>query len=124
VRSAARRAKASTWYSTKTLAECLAAARDGGIIVNIGRLDRAESTIDLDVLSHRRLMLRGVSFVFTRAAELGGVIAGLDAVVLPTVAKGRIRPVIDSVHDFDGCKAAADRLRNHAAEGKVVMTVP
>lgn len=50
----------------QTFADLLPATRIGGSLVNLGRLDRAASTVDLDALSCRNLTVRGVSFGFTR----------------------------------------------------------
>ncbi|MGW0583762.1 quinone oxidoreductase family protein, partial [Streptomyces sp. NPDC002920] len=49
----------------QTFAACLPATRTDGAVVNIGRLDQAASTIDLDALSYRHLRVCGVSFGFT-----------------------------------------------------------
>jgi len=107
----------------RTFADCLPATRVDGRVVNIGRLDTAASTIDLDTLSYRHLRVVGVSFGFGRAAELGAVIAAAGEDLLPAVADGRIRPLIDSTHTFDTADRAAERLRTHRAHGKIVMTV-
>ncbi|MDT2005398.1 zinc-binding dehydrogenase [Rhodococcus opacus] len=106
----------------QTLADCLPATRVDGNLVNIGRLDTAEATINLDSLSYRHLRLQGVSFGFSRAEELGNVIAALAADVIPAVADGRVRPVIDSVFTFGQAKVAADRLRSNQSRGKIVLT--
>ncbi|MFB7193655.1 zinc-binding alcohol dehydrogenase family protein [Streptomyces sp. NPDC056240] len=108
----------------QTFADCLPATRVDGHVVNIGRLGQARSTIDLDALSYRHLRLRGVSFGFTRAAELGLVMAELAPQLLPAVAEGRIRPVIDTTLPFDQANTAAARLRTHQAHGKVVLSMP
>lgn len=108
----------------QTFADCLPATRVDGHVVNIGRLGQARSTIDLDALSYRHLRLRGVSFGFTRAAELGAVMAELTPQVLPAVAEGRIRLVIDTTLPFDQANTAAARLRTHQAHGKVVLSMP
>jgi len=108
----------------ETLAACLPATRVDGQIVNIGRLDQAESTINLDALSYRHLRLTGVSFGFTRADELAHVIAALTPRVLPAVAQGSVRPIIDSILPFDQANGAADRMRDGSAHGKIILTVP
>ncbi|WP_410611256.1 quinone oxidoreductase family protein [Amycolatopsis sp. lyj-109] len=108
----------------QTFADCLRATRIDGAVVNIGRLDTARSSIDLDALSYRHLRLRGVSFGFTRAAELGAVIANAGDQLLPAVADGRIRPLIDTTLSFDAADEAAERLRSHRAHGKIVLSVP
>ncbi|MFF1695311.1 zinc-binding alcohol dehydrogenase family protein [Streptomyces sp. NPDC058257] len=105
-------------------AAALPATRVDGSVVNIGRLDTAATTIDLDALSYRHLRLRGVSFGFTRAAELGEVIAAAGRQLLPAVADGRVRPLIDSSHTFATATEALDRLRSHQAHGKLVLVVP
>lgn len=108
----------------QTFAGCLPATRVDGHLVSIGRLDQAESTIDLDALSYRHLHVRGVSFGFSRPEALGHVIAVLRDEVMPAVANRRIHPVIDSVHAFDQAHEAADRMRSHQAHGKIILTVP
>ncbi|WP_405764126.1 zinc-binding dehydrogenase [Streptomyces sp. NBC_00080] len=102
----------------------LPATRVDGAVVNIGRLDTAESTIDLDSLSYRHLRVAGVSFGFTRPAELGAVNAAAGEQLLPAVADGRVRPLIDSTLTIDTAAQAAERLRSHQAHGKIVLAVP
>ncbi|MEU6511233.1 zinc-binding dehydrogenase [Streptomyces sp. NPDC046942] len=102
-------------------AACLPATRVDGHVVNIGRLDTAASTIDLDALSYRHLTLHGVSYGFSRPVELGNAVAALDNEVLPAVTDGRIRPLVDSVYDLDRAPQALARLRSHQAHGKVVL---
>jgi len=108
----------------RTFADCLPATRVDGHVVNIGRLDGPRSTIDLDALSYRHLHVRGVSFGFSRPEALGQVVAAAIDEVMPAVADGRIRAVIDSVHAFDRADEAADRMRGHQAYGKIILTVP
>ncbi|MGX1915120.1 quinone oxidoreductase family protein [Streptomyces phaeochromogenes] len=108
----------------QAFADCLPATRVAGAIVNIGRLDTADSTLDLDALSYRLLRLRGVSFGFSRAGELGAVIASAGEQLLPAVADGRVRPLIDSTFSFGAADEAAARLRSHQASGKIVLSVP
>ncbi|MFI7361460.1 zinc-binding alcohol dehydrogenase family protein [Streptomyces sp. NPDC050149] len=108
----------------QTFAACLPAPITGGAVVNVGRLDTAESTIDLDALSYRRLRVAGVSFGFTQPAELGSVIAAAGQTPLAAVAASRVRPLIDTILSFDTSAEAAERLRSHQAHGKIVLLVP
>ncbi|MFG2536073.1 zinc-binding alcohol dehydrogenase family protein [Streptomyces sp. NPDC048511] len=108
----------------RTFADCLPATRTDGAVVNIGRLDRAASTIDLDALAYRHLRLHGVSFGFSRPAELGRVIATAGERLLPAVADGCVRPLIDSTLAFSTAARAAARLRSHQAHGKIILSVP
>lgn len=107
----------------QTFAECLPATAEDGQVVNIGRLAGAASTIDLDALSYRHLTVHGVSFGFTRDTEMAGVIAWLLPDVLPAVARGEIRSVIDRTLDITDPAHVADRLRSGEADGKIVLTI-
>jgi NADPH2:quinone reductase len=103
------------------LAAALPGTKVGGSLVNIGRLGGASSTVDLDALSYRHLTLRGVSFGFADPEQIGRVLREAVPLLLPAVAAGRIRPVVDSVFAFDDAAAAVDRLRSGQAVGKVVL---
>jgi NADPH2:quinone reductase len=102
-------------------AQALGATRIGGTIVNIGRLGGTQATIDLNQLSFRRLRLLGTTFSVRTPEELAGVCAALVPEVLPAVADGRIRPVVDRIFAFDEAHKAADYLRSNQAIGKVVL---
>ncbi len=102
-------------------AETLPATRIGGTVINIGRLAGPESTIDLNQLSFRRLRLQGTTFSVRTPDELADVCAALVPEVLPAVADGRIRPVVDRVFAFDDALSAAKYLRSYDAIGKVVL---
>ncbi|GAA1357838.1 zinc-binding dehydrogenase [Arthrobacter rhombi] len=108
----------------QAFAECLPATAEDGHIVNIGRLAGPASTIDLDALSYRHLTAHGVSFGFTRDTEMAGIIAGLLPAVVPAVARGEIRPMIDRTVDVAESREAAERLRSGQAVGKVVFRLP
>lgn len=103
--------------------ETFAATRLGGTIINIGRLGGPQSTIDLNLLSFRRLRVLGTTFSVRTPDELASVCAALKPEILPAVADGRIRPVIDRVFAFDDAVKAAEHLRSNAAVGKIVLEV-
>jgi len=105
----------------QTFAQCLPATAEDGHVVNIGRLAGPASSIDLDALSYRHLTVHGVSFGFSRDWETVPILQSLSAEVLPAVARGDIRPVIDSTVDVNDFQRAADRLRSGDAVGKVVL---
>ena len=102
-------------------AQTLGITRIGGTIVNIGRLGGPTATLDLNQLSFRRLRLLGTTFSVRTPDELADVCAALAPDVLPAVAEGRIRPVVDRVFAFDDAHKAADHLRSNQAIGKVVL---
>ena len=102
-------------------AQTLGATRVGGTVVNIGRLGGPQATIDLNQLSFRRLRLLGTTFSVRTPDELADVCAALVPDVLPAVADGCVRPVVDRVFTFYDAHKAADYLRSNQAIGKVVL---
>jgi NADPH:quinone reductase-like Zn-dependent oxidoreductase len=102
-------------------AELLPATRIRGTIVNVGRLAGRRSTIGLDQLSFRRLRVQGTTFSVRTAEERADVYAALCADVLPAVADGGVRPIVDRVVPFDEAQRAADRMRSNRAVGKIVL---
>lgn len=105
-------------------AQLLTATRPRGTVVNIGRVGGSRSTIDLDTLSFRRMRVLGTTFSTRSDDERAEVAAALEADVLPAVADGRIRPVIDEVIPLHEAKRAADRLRANDVVGKLVIEMP
>jgi NADPH:quinone reductase len=104
-------------------ADTFIATRLGGTVINIGRLAGPQSTIDLNVLSFRRLRVLGTTFSVRTPDELASVCSALKPEILPAVADGRIRPVVDRVFEFDDAVKAAEYLRSNQAVGKVVLKV-
>jgi NADPH:quinone reductase len=102
-------------------ADSLAATRLGGTVINIGRLAGPQSTIDLNVLSFRRLRVLGTTFSVRTPDELASVCSALKPEILPAVADGRIRPVVDRVFEFADAIKAAEYLRSNQAVGKIVL---
>jgi len=102
-------------------ASLLVATKVKGTIVNIGRLAGAQSSIDLDQLSFRRLRVIGTTFSIRTSEERAAVAGALIPAVLPAVEAGRIRPVVDTVFKFDDAHAAAERLRSNQLVGKLVI---
>lgn len=90
----------------------------------LGGAGPAWITIDLDQLSYRRLWVLGTTFSVRTAEERGEVAVALVPEVLPAVAAGRIRAVVDEVVPFDQAQRAADRLRANTVVGKIVIEMP
>lgn len=105
-------------------ADLLGATRVQGTIINIGRLAGPQTTINLDQLSFRRLRVRGTTFSVRTPEEQAEVCAGVVRDVLPVLADGQIRPMVDRVYPFAEAQAAADRLRANQAVGKLVLELP
>lgn len=102
---------------------CHSDFRAGPERCDAGRLDGPASTINIGQLSYRHLSLHGVSFGFTRTKEMSTTIADLTRDVLPAVARGEIRPVIDENVAWTEFRHVADRLRSGKAVGNIVLTL-
>jgi NADPH:quinone reductase len=104
--------------------DLLPATRVRGTIVNVGRLAGPRTTVDLDQLAFRRLRVQGTTFSIRSAEERADVYAAVTHAALPTVADGRVRPVVDTVVPFAEAQRAADRMRSNEAIGKIVLEMP
>ena len=106
----------------QTLSDCLPTTTVDGHLVSIGRLSQDETTISLSALAGRQLDLHGVSYGFTPPERTGRAVAAARE-LLPAVADGHVRPVIDSVYKFEDHEQAAVRVRNGTGTGKIVLTL-
>jgi NADPH:quinone reductase len=88
----------------------------------VGYVDHVlEATIDLETLHTRRLTLFGVSNRLRNAEQRAVTVRGFVADVLPHIAAGRIKPVIDKVYPFAELPAAKARMESNAQVGKIVV---
>jgi NADPH:quinone reductase len=104
--------------------DLLPATRVRGTIVNVGRLAGPRATVDLDQLAFRRLRVQGTTFSIRTAEERAEVYAAVTRDALPTVADGRVRPIVDTVVPFGEAQRAVERMRSNQAVGKIVLEMP
>jgi NADPH2:quinone reductase len=105
-------------------AECVRALAFEGRLAVVGYMDGVlKAEIDLDALHAKRLTLFGVSNKLRNAEQRAATVRGFAAKVLPLIAEGRIRPLIDRVYPFDELPAAAGRLQANTHVGKIVVTL-
>ncbi|MGH8687628.1 MAG: zinc-binding dehydrogenase [Burkholderiales bacterium] len=103
--------------------ECLRALAYEGRLAVVGYLDGVlKAELDLDTLHARRLALFGVSNKLRNAEQRAATARGFAADVLPLLADGRIRPLIDRVYSFDELPAAKARMEADAHVGKIVVS--
>ena len=98
------------------------AARVGGAVVSVGRLAGPTAELDLFRLAARQVVLQSVSYGLNPPEVLGALADGVRTDVLPAVADGRVRAVVDSSFAFADAASALDRLRGGTA-GKIVLTL-
>jgi NADPH2:quinone reductase len=75
-------------------------------------------------LHAKRLTLFGVSNKLRSAEQRAAGVPGLVADLLPAIAAGRIRPVIDRVYPFDQLAAARELMEANRHLGKIVVVMP
>src|SRR5205085_5054211 len=104
--------------------ECIGALAFEGRLATVGHLDRVLSaTLDLDALHGKRLTVFGVSNRFRTAAQRAETVRGFVRDVLPFLADGRLRPVVDKVFAFAALPAAIKVMESDAHVGKMAVRV-
>jgi putative PIG3 family NAD(P)H quinone oxidoreductase len=94
-----------------------------GRLVSVGRLGGNNTEINLDFLALRRLQLIGVTFRTRTMEERAEIARRFIVDVLPALAGGRLRPVLDREFPLREALAAQEYLASNAQLGKVTLTV-
>jgi NADPH2:quinone reductase len=94
-----------------------------GRLVSVGRLGGNNAEINLDFLALRRLQLIGVTFRTRTMEERAEIARRFTVDVLPALADGRLRPVLDRDFPLREALAAQEYLASNAQLGKVTLTV-
>jgi NADPH:quinone reductase len=105
-------------------AECVKSLAFEGRLAIVGHMDRTHSaTLDLEALHGKRLTVFGVSNRFRTAGQRAETVRGFVKDVLPFLADGRLKPVVDKVFPFAGLPAAIGFMESDAQVGKIVVRV-
>ncbi len=92
-----------------------------GRLIFVGTTSGAKAEIDYSIVMHKRLRLMGTS-LRTRSIEEKATATRLFAQhVVPLLASGKVRPVIDSVFPMEQVRAAHQRIESNESFGKVVL---
>jgi NADPH:quinone reductase-like Zn-dependent oxidoreductase len=103
-------------------AECIRSMAYRGRLATVGYVDRVV-TAELDILAlhSKRLRLYGVSNKLRSAAEIAEGVRGFERDVLPAIASGHVKPVIDKVFPFAELPQAKAYMESNAHLGKIVL---
>lgn len=105
-------------------AECVRCMAFEGRLATVGYVDHVlKAEIDIQALHLKRLALFGVSNKMRSADQR---VAGVPAFVkdlLPAIADGRARPLIDSVYPFAQLDAALAHMQANQHLGKIVLKI-
>jgi len=105
-------------------AECVRCMAFEGRLATVGYVDRVfGAEIDLQALHAKRLTLFGVSNKLRRADQRAAGVPAFRADLLPAIADGRIRPLVDRVFAFDELDAARACMEANRHLGKIVLRI-
>lgn len=97
--------------------------RTGGRLIFVGTTSGSRAEIDYSILMSKRLRVMGTS-LRTRSMEEKATATRLFARhVVPLLAGGAVRPVIDKVFEMGEVRAAHQRIESNESFGKVVLVI-
>jgi putative PIG3 family NAD(P)H quinone oxidoreductase len=99
------------------------AAAVEGRVVQIAFQDSPKATVDFRRIMLKRLTHTGSTLRARAIGDKAAIARGLDEHVLPLIAQGRVRPVIDSTFPLAQAGAAHRRMETSAHIGKIVLTL-
>jgi NADPH:quinone reductase-like Zn-dependent oxidoreductase len=103
-------------------AECVRVMAFEGRLATVGYVDGVlKADIDIEALHARRLRLFGVSNKLRSPEQRAQGVPDFVARILPMIADGRIKPVIDSVYPFEQLAAAKAHMESNQQLGKIVL---
>lgn len=105
-------------------AECIKCMAFQGRLATVGYLDRTfTAEIDLATLHSKRLHLFGVSAKHRPVHERAAMQPMFRKELLPLLADGRIKPLVDKVFSLDDLQKAREFMESNSQVGKIVIRV-
>ena len=106
-------------------AECVRSMAFEGRLATVGYVDNTlKAEIDIQALHARRLTLFGVSNKLRTPEQRASGVPAFVADLMPAIADGRIRPVIDTVFPFEQLPDAKARMEANQHVGKLILKMP
>ena len=94
-----------------------------GRLVSVGRLGGMTAELDLELMAYKRLQLIGVTFRTRTVDERIAIARGVVTDLIPALADGRLKPVIDRVFELHQAAEAHAYMESGAQIGKIVLKV-
>jgi NADPH2:quinone reductase len=104
------------------MAEDLAALAPGGRVVVIGTLGGARAAVDLGLLMRSRGAIVGTVLRSRPIEEKIAATAAFGRDVLPLLAAGKVKPVVDAVLPAARAREAHERMEADGSFGKIVLS--
>jgi NADPH:quinone reductase-like Zn-dependent oxidoreductase len=103
-------------------AEIVRALAFEGRLAIVGYVDGVlKAEFDLEAVHVKRLRIFGVSNKQRNAEQRASSVAGFKADLLPLIASGRIKPIVDKVYALDDIQNAKAFMESDAQVGKIVV---
>ena len=94
-----------------------------GRLVSVGRLGGTTAELDLELVAYKRVQLIGVTFRTRTMDERIAIARGVAADLMPALADGRLKPVIDRIFQLYQVAEAHRYMESNAQVGKIVLKV-
>jgi len=94
-----------------------------GRLIFVGTTAGNRAELDYSLVMGKRLHLMGTSLRTRSAEEKATATRLFDEQVVPLLATGAVRPVIDQIFELEDVRAAHERLESNESFGKVVLTI-
>jgi NADPH:quinone reductase len=94
-----------------------------GRLVSVGRIAQGTGELDLELMALKRLQLIGVTFRTRTIEEKIAIARDVARDLLPALADGRLRPVLDRVFPLHEAREAQAYMVSNAQVGKIVLKV-
>jgi NADPH2:quinone reductase len=105
-------------------AECVRSMAFQGRLATVGYVDGVlKGEMDIEALHSKRLVLFGVSNKLRTPEQRSESARGFVADILPAIADGRIRIVLDRTFPFDELPAAKAYMESNAQVGKIAIAM-
>lgn len=105
------------------VAEDLRCVKTLGRIVLVGLMAGTKGDIDLGLLLRKRARIFGTVLRARPLEEKIAVMRAFETQVVPLVARGLCKPIVDAVMPLDQAGKAHERMQSNAGFGKIVLTV-
>lgn len=92
-----------------------------GRLVLVGRMGGSEAATDLAPVMSKRLRIMGTVMRSRVLQEKVRVVQAFEKQVMPLLADGRIKAVVDSVFPFEEIHRATAKMENNENVGKIVL---
>src|SRR5437867_10186489 len=94
-----------------------------GRIMLVGTTSGAKAMLDFSVIMRKRLTIKGTVLRARADEEKARAIRLFTSHVVPLLADGTVRPVIDSTYNLEEIREAHSRLESNESFGKVILLI-